>query len=412
MLTIRDAASESATEYVLCVPFEGLPDPEGLEPWHPSYEKDPLPLPPKPQPCIARWNCLDFPLWGASRHAAMHVLLTGDEYADLDAALGATKQVKVKWGDEQTSLTGDVLLHIVDAVPVADSRESTTSSIGGEQVLWWITLADPRYRNAQITYESGAYTTAAPATWGELLSDLIDQWNGQTYSASTIDALIDADYGRPTDLFASTYLRGRNVAVLIDAVCAIVNLRPYVAPETGEVTLHTATSAALSLTTTDLHAGGLRSQRIAATLSVVEYNRGGVTSTASVAVTGGDNGTLTVWLPLDSTGRTQYAADYKLWVAGDVPDMTLAGFHTPPTSPRVGRWVLDHDAAVTHLRADPDDYPWPLVGRPGETLPNDQLVNICVVRDGYGYVIDVRLTWKKPNGTYECELAPDCPECP
>jgi hypothetical protein len=414
MLTIRKAGS--STSYCLDSPFEGLPDPGvRLIPYHPSYTRDPLPLPPPPEPRVARWNCLDFPVWGLSRYAEMHVLMTGDDWAALSDSLDATGAVEVYWGggaDATDATDGSVSLRVVDAVPVADTRCTSTLSgaPGGEQVLWWLTLSDARLRWAEVVYTNSPYSTTAPSTWGVLLSYLAGLL-GQTIDAASIDSLVHADYGRPSDVFAPAFLRGRNVSVIIDAACAAINLRALVSTA-GALSFQTVSAAAsaLTFTATDLSTGGLRQNGWVETLSVVSYDRGGATGVYSVAA-GGAAGTLTVWLPHDATGRSRYATDYAAWVARDTPDLTLAGYHAPPASSIVGRWVLDHEAAVTHLRADPAAYPWPLVGVPGATLPGDQPFNFCVVRDGDGDIIDIRITWKKPDGTFECEEVPDCPEC-
>ena len=365
MLTIKKPGS--STEYVACVPFADCPHPLPRIP--DTVGRDVVPVPRLRGRLAAAYNTLDWPVWGLTRPAELHVLLPGDEWATLRASLDADRAVTVTFGDgindDQTAS-----MYVVESVPVSDSRDAPAETPSGEQVLYWLTLSDGRYQWAQETYSSGAYTGTAPASWGALLSDLILQATGQTVTAATINALTGS-YPVPSVYFSSTSLRGRNVCTLTDAVAAALNLRVHVALD-GTVTVQDASAAvsALSAPVDELNAGGYRESRTAATLNCVEYTSSGVASSGTQAVSGGESGELTVWLPYGAGGWSTWATGYAAWSNGSIVNMGFAGFPTAPASALVDRFVVAHDDGMSWWVNDTTRVPLEMLGglAPSATL--------------------------------------------
>lgn len=411
MLTIKSATGSSPTTLCLYTPFRGLPAPTSrVSEYHPGYTKEMIPLPPEAVRPEAGWNKLDFPVWGLSRAAEMHVLLTGDDWATLRGQLAAARSVTVAWDDDAGG-TGSATLYVVDAVPVSDSR-ATVGEGDDTQVLYWLTLTDVRDNWCEAMYTSAAtYTDMPPATWGDLLEDLILQATGVTVSSTLIDGLVGG-YPLPNAYFSPLRLRGRNACALADAVAALLQLRILVSP-TGGVTVQDAAAArtTLAVPVTDLAAGGYRkpSDTTAATLQVTQYDQDGIVGAAEQSVGGGVDGDLAVWLPFGPAGWGEWAAGYALWTDIDVPDMGFAGFVAHPTSSAVDRWVLDHENGITWWL---DGCPWPLVGSPGGAVYQpERLLNACRILDTNGCLSNIRFTWRKPDGTIYCETLEDCPVC-
>jgi len=421
MLTISSATASTPTAFPACIPYDGFPPPRPLPAYHPSYSKDPLPLPPTTPRGAPAWNRLEWPVWGLSRFAEMHMLLPGDDWIALSAQLDADRSVVIAFDDEAGG-SGTVLLRIVDAVPVADTRATPSSSTSGaDEVLYALTLTDERYAWADNTYSPDTLSLIAPTSWGSLLSSLIESATGVTISSTTIDADLTAagsiQYPQPQPLFASHHLHGRSASVLADAVAAALNVRILVVPNgtAGSVSVQTWATAASTNDTSwvpDLCGGGFRTKPPAGTITVTQYGTDGIIDVFPVAVVGATSTrSLAVWLPHNGTGRSRWVTDYTAWAAQELPDASVAGLTVPPPTSLIDRWVLDHDAGVTGLFTDWADYPWPLIGLAVTPSALPRFVELCVVKNVDGLVTDVRVTRLQPDDSITCDVADECPTC-
>lgn len=412
MLTIASSTASQPVVYPLDLPFDGLAAPTRRAPQYPAgYTREVVPRPPEVPATDPGWNRLDWPVHGASRAAEMNALLTGDDWAALRTQLSAARAVTVAW-DDGAGGTGSAKLYVKDVVAVSDSRPGLAGD--DTQVLYWLTLADYRFTAASVSYAATAYTETPPATWGDLLADLILQAFGQ--SLANVAGLNSAvsSFPPPTTYFSTLRLRGRNVVTLADAVAGAIQVRLYVALD-GTVSWQTAATASAALVPPvgDLAAGGYRTPNKgrAASLFVTEYDANGIASLGTQVVGGGVTGTLDVWLPYCSSGWAAWAAQYTAWTDVPAPDMTFAGYPGYPASAAVDRFLLDHDAGTCSWLSDGAGYPWPLVGTPFAAVP-ERPVNFCAILDTHGCWAGLRVTWRKPDGTFTCEDVVACPTCP
>lgn len=333
----------------VCTPYRDCPPPAlRLSGYHPSYFSEPLPLPPRTTNSTPEWNTLDWPVTGATRYARAHLLLDGPSWV----SLGNPTNVTLTFDDGDGPVS--VACVVVSAVPVSDSRGAPSGGTTGvDEVLYEVLVSDLRYNaNRPVT------TAAAPSTWGDLISRLYNIATGNTISASTINAKINAAYGTPPATFAYTETLGRSAAAVLDAACAAVNLRVVFAPDGVQWFQNAADGVAFPYAS-DLHMGGFVTLERAATLNVTSYGATHATSTVSVS---GGVGTTEVWLPYTGSGVTRFGVDYASWQTGDVPDGWFVGFKTLPLNARLDRWIIRHDAGITGFVRSLAGWPFPLVG--------------------------------------------------
>ena len=417
MLTIR--GRNLTTEYAACVPFADCPPPPGrLSDYHPSFYAESLPLPPRARRDPPQWNRLEWPVWGLSRFAELHLLLTDDDWFALSAEVGDTRKVDVLY-DDTLGGSGTVQMRVADAVPIADTRAAVTGTPDGDsQVLWALTLTDERYAWADVVYTTAP---AAAATWGALISDLVLEATGVSLSATDINTALTAagttQYANPTAVWGGDRFLGHNAAMLADAACAAVCSRLLVSPD-GTIYFQTWEDARGENQTpvydwpwSDLHGLGAKLPVPAGNLEVVEYGASGPTAVHTVPTGSTANRTVTVWLPHDADGRTRFAADYYEWHQRVRPHAAFAGFVAFPLSSYADTWVIDHDAGTSRLLTALTDYPWPLVGSGGGGSGSGGVLTLCLVKDAYGVITGIKMVRRGSDGTYVCEDVPDCPTC-
>lgn len=378
MISIRRTGG--STLYASCAPDDAvfLPYAQGF---HPSRQRTRLALPPMLDLPDAGPNVINWPIWGLSRYGVGHVLLPGDDLTALEAESGYAQMVDVLLTDapdDPFEVPAVLKMQVIDRrVAQADSRSPVdVNPSGASDVLYVVTLADPRYRWAGVA--ASATGASAPASWGDLISALILAATGQSISAASINALVSGTYNAPTTTWSNNNLFGEQLVFAIDAACLAVNLRCVVDPATGLISVQNATSASTAAASwrstwqADMSEGGLyhTDAYLPQTFRGIFYDQTGALST-STAAAGGPTGAgeVAIWLPTGSNNTnhlSRFVTDIVAFWGIGTYDAVFAGF---PDFPLVSAWGVcryaGNDTCETRLMADPVRYPLPISGSDG-----------------------------------------------
>lgn len=345
-------------------PLEEIPQ------YHPSYYGFPYPLPPRVDRLPPERNRIQFPYWGLTRYAVGHVIVSQEEWYNLKTTSSWDGSVQVTY-DDGAGGTDTIYMRVVSAAPVSDSRVVPTGTPANttDPIEWRLTVVDQRYEwNERVFAGSGGVY----ATWGATISALILQATGQTITDTTINALLPAplNAAAPNTAWTATRMNGQSVCALADAACAAVCLRIAVGKDgVVEVQNPSSASTALSTYTTAIvgevsYGGKVATTEVPALIRCLEYNDTGLLSNATVAYPAAalpTRGEVMVTLPYTTgAGLAEFATRMSDWQTPDVWDATFAGFIPLTKCSMCGTFVLDHDAGVSRIVADPNRYPWPL----------------------------------------------------
>lgn len=343
---------------------------EEIPPYHPSYYGFPYPLPPRVDRLPPERNRIQFPYWGLTRYAVGHVAVSTEEWYNLKTTSSWDGSVQVTY-DDGAGGTDTLYMRVISAAPVSDPRTPPAGTPGGttDPIEWRLTLVDQRYEwNDRVFVGSGG----AYATWGDMISALVSQACNQTITPTTINALLAAplNANSPGVAWTKDRMNRLSVCCLVDAACAAVGLRAAVSA-TGTVTIQNASAATTALNSYSTtiqgevsYGGKVATTEVPTLIRLVQYDNTGPIWDETISYPPSllpSRGELLVMLPYKSGGGLyEFSLAVGAWQTPDIWDATFAGFIPLASCSMCGTFVLDHDAGVSRIVADPNRYPWPL----------------------------------------------------
>ncbi len=360
-----------------------------VSPLNPLYATSGLILPPSPKFPDPQLNALVWPVTGLSHYAYGHVLVANE------TAYTSGTACTLKLTDDEADTAREFSLYILDRRPFCDTRGTLTTAPANtnDGVYfdgWILTLVDPRYVRRSAIVQGDALSIL---TWGDLIHDLGTLGGFTMQSASTIQALVHADFGTPNpDRWTALLLEGEAYSVACDAAAASVGLRLVVSPA-GTVTAQKASTATTAYTSW-LSATGRDT-----------FRHGGITTdrytVPSIVRCDGDDELIPaptprlfdteialLDLPGDNTFRDQWVIYYSDWTQVTAVHGDVNGFVLPPVTGAQQHAQYLLQSGITRIASHPARYPLPL-NRQFNVLP------------GLGGAIDVLID----GGVLEFELA-------
>lgn len=374
---------------------------------NPAFFTSSLPLPPIPTFPDPRLNFVVWPVTGLSHYAIGHVLV--------DNAVGATTAtgVTLSLTDDAADAARTLSMTVLNRRPLVDTRTTLVDSPGAAVANpfdgWILTLVDSRYLRRKVIASGD---TIPLSTWGELIHELGDAAGFTMESASTIQALVHADFGTPDlDDWAAANLAGEGYSVAADAAAAAVGLRLVVATDgtvTAQVAATSDTVYATWLTATgrdNFATGGITEDRYSAPRYVQCDGVDVVMPSPTTRMDDRDHATL---VSTSSAFRTKWVAVYSDWLAATFVTADLRGFIYPPVCGVVQHVEYGLDTCSTRVVKHPSRYPLPLMARDkppatgaggGGAAPPcfDVVTKIC--QDGYGTLTVEYKTICLPRGS-------------